>query len=658
MSNPPTFGGAFTGFGNTNANSNTATNTNPSQPTPAPAQTQPSLFGGANLFGAPTHSPFGAAATNPATTAGQQPKPTFGSAFGSVPAASTTTGTGSLFGGAGSSLTTGNTPVGNTTSGNAPSTLFGKPGGLFGSTATATSGTTPATGSFFGSSATGNNAATTNAPAAPAPASAPAAGQNTTPSLFGNVAKPSETATGTSTAPAPMNSIFGNLGKPASTTPSLFQTPASTGAAPTSASTTLAAPSLFGNKDATSQGAGTTTGASAAPATTPLVFGAVAGAKDASKDGKDAAGTTAPAPGTGFSLNLAKAPSNTTPSATTAPGFTLFGANAAKDAKDTAKPSLVAAASTTPAPSGPQAATAATTQDTSKTPAPATGTTTQPSATTTSTTVTSTAPLLPPSLLKGKSLEEIVDQWNSDLDVQSGEFKRLAGEVQEWDRILMENSSQIANLYAAVLQAEKTQQDVEKTLDVIEGEQKNIAEALDGYESVADNILRDQGMRGMDVGPADTERERNYNLATTLNAQLDELAGSLSSMIEEVNNVTATNSSYAMKPSDSSATLSNSQNLGSEDADPLVQIQSILNAHLEVLTWMNGSARELEGKVGNLERKFGNLLPAEERPVSQHPAPLGRLPTRPSLQQQSTVLDGGSVLGGSRYGSAMFGLRR
>lgn len=46
-------------------------------------------------------------------------------------------------------------------------------------------------------------------------------------------------------------------------------------------------------------------------------------------------------------------------------------------------------------------------------------------------------------MLKGKALEDIVDQWAADLEVQAVEFKRLATEVQEWDRILIDNGNQV-----------------------------------------------------------------------------------------------------------------------------------------------------------------------------------------------------------------------
>lgn len=147
-------------------------------------------------------------------------------------------------------------------------------------------------------------------------------------------------------------------------------------------------------------------------------------------------------------------------------------------------------------------------------------------------------------------------------------------------------------------------------------------------------------------------------LATSLNQQLDDLARNLSAMVDEVNSVTATSQhghAAKMKPTDNTTSLATTTATGQgdvtmEDADamdPMSQIQAILNAHLDSLSWINTSVRELEGKVVDLEGKFGGVLPpSEER--QQRPARGGGM-----LQQHSTLLEGsGSTLGGSRYGTS------
>ena len=49
----------------------------------------------------------------------------------------------------------------------------------------------------------------------------------------------------------------------------------------------------------------------------------------------------------------------------------------------------------------------------------------------------------PPSMLRGKTIEEIVNKWSADLETHVKEFKTFAHEVQAWDRSLIENSNNV-----------------------------------------------------------------------------------------------------------------------------------------------------------------------------------------------------------------------
>lgn len=49
----------------------------------------------------------------------------------------------------------------------------------------------------------------------------------------------------------------------------------------------------------------------------------------------------------------------------------------------------------------------------------------------------------PPSVLKGKTIEEIVNRWSTELETHVREFNRFAGEVGVWDRALIENGNNV-----------------------------------------------------------------------------------------------------------------------------------------------------------------------------------------------------------------------
>lgn len=49
----------------------------------------------------------------------------------------------------------------------------------------------------------------------------------------------------------------------------------------------------------------------------------------------------------------------------------------------------------------------------------------------------------PPSMLRGKTIEEIVNRWSTDLETHVKEFNKFAGEVAVWDRALIENGNNV-----------------------------------------------------------------------------------------------------------------------------------------------------------------------------------------------------------------------
>lgn len=58
-------------------------------------------------------------------------------------------------------------------------------------------------------------------------------------------------------------------------------------------------------------------------------------------------------------------------------------------------------------------------------------------------TSTTTAPT--PSMLRGKTLDEIVSGWSNELEERTRDFADVAGDVREWDRVLRENGEQVNN---------------------------------------------------------------------------------------------------------------------------------------------------------------------------------------------------------------------
>ena len=48
-------------------------------------------------------------------------------------------------------------------------------------------------------------------------------------------------------------------------------------------------------------------------------------------------------------------------------------------------------------------------------------------------------------MLRGKSIEEIVNRWSNELETHVKEFKKFASEVSVWDRALIENGNNVSH---------------------------------------------------------------------------------------------------------------------------------------------------------------------------------------------------------------------
>lgn len=445
---------------------------------------------------------------------------------------------------------------------------------LFGNLAGGTTGTEKPGGLGFGSTGIFGTKPTETASAAPAtssnlfgakPAETPAA----TPNLFGG-AKPAETSSTASTLfgskPAETSSAAQSLfgakpGETASATPNLF--------AAKPANTATATTNLFGAKPA--ENTSTATGASA------NLFG------NSNLFGKPAA-----------SLAATPTPGAPTTASTTQSPFPGLGAGLLGSKPGEKKDSLPAA------PTGLNLGTLKPDDKTS--PAVVAKAPSQEGTKLNASSAATSVAVQPPSLLRGKTIEEIVNKWTADLETHVTEFNKFAGEVAAWDRALIENGNNLAALFSHVQAAQRDQDEVDQSLDHIEQQQRDLAATLDTYEKVTQEIFGSQGggLRALDSGPADTERDKNYMLATDLHNHLEDLSSSLTEMIETVNSL--------------------SQTAGPENAtdDPMAQIAQILSSHLESLQWIDGAVRDVETKVSEVERRV--------KESSTSPTPVGQKP--------------------------------
>lgn len=194
-----------------------------------------------------------------------------------------------------------------------------------------------------------------------------------------------------------------------------------------------------------------------------------------------------------------------------------------------------------------------------------------------------------------------------------------------WDDLLRRSGAEIATLAQGLAKVEEGQSKVGQVLDWVEGQQSDLEGLLGGYEQQLEGLRESalaaneasSGARGFGASVnrggtpglrgGELERERMYAQAERLDANLGDLAASLTAIINDVNS--SLGSGHTTTSKDTAAAGSGIPSLpGSNGAaangeeDAVEQIVAILNAHLNSLRWIDGAVKALRGRIGALRR--------------------------------------------------------
>jgi nuclear pore complex protein Nup62 len=155
-------------------------------------------------------------------------------------------------------------------------------------------------------------------------------------------------------------------------------------------------------------------------------------------------------------------------------------------------------------------------------------------------------------------MDEILTRWASDLSNYQKEFQKQAGQISNWDRLLVENTDKISKLHTKTFQAERDAGEVERQLTTVENQQEELEAWLDKYEREVDDMVQKAGLDA-NAGGVDLERERtyvifkfapcrewnvltfnpSYKLAEKLTERLDSTNKDLEDIILEINHVSS-----------------------------------------------------------------------------------------------------------------------
>lgn len=187
------------------------------------------------------------------------------------------------------------------------------------------------------------------------------------------------------------------------------------------------------------------------------------------------------------------------------------------------------------------------------------------------------ADLQAPSEVKGKPVDDIINEWNAELERRSRSFVKHAEALAQWDAAILSNRRALLELEEELRKVVKGQESLEKKLQMLETHQKGIHDALTGMEGEAERLYREE--RPL-LDDDSRERDRLYERAERVGALLSHLGEQLKEAIADVNDSTAAS-------------------LG-DTATPLGKAVRILNNQLQALTQMDARIDELSGRVAEL----------------------------------------------------------
>lgn len=361
-------------------------------------------------------------------------------------------------------------------------------------------------------------------------------------------------------------------------------TPAAAKPASSFSFTTSSAPLFSTSTVTTTTASTTTTGAAIVSASVPA-FGATV------------AGSSAPASG-GFSLSVTPVAAGSSgagsSSASSGPSFAGFGVGSSASTASTASFGTgfqFANKTSTPAVSASTALTFGVSTSTSTAPAVSSSSTSASAAVvasssgTTSTVSTSVAvtPKLP-SEITGKTVEEIIKEWNAELQERTGKFRKQANAIAEWDRRILQNRDVLLRLEIEVAKVVETQSSLERQLELIETHQQEVDKALQSVEEEAERIYKDERGLLLDDEAAST-RDAMYEQSELIERELEQMTEQIKSIIHSLNS----NQGGEVEAPDGMT--------------PLDAVVRILNNQLTSLMWIDEKAEEFSSRIQKLSNQ-------------------------------------------------------
>lgn len=234
-------------------------------------------------------------------------------------------------------------------------------------------------------------------------------------------------------------------------------------------------------------------------------------------------------------------------------------------------------------------------------------------------------------MLKGKSIEEIINRWSTDLESHVREFNKFATEVAVWDRALIENGNNVGlpcpdvprysfdmilSCSSRLCMAMFWLPNESKMISTSRWNTSNNRKGSSPLQlkctrskcRISSVVRVEPYGRWIPALPTPSETKsrffafvkesymadpfsHSYMLATELHNHLDDLSSSLTQLIDSVNAMSIGQGDSKVVSAD----------------DPMTQIAQVLSNHLESLQWIDGASRELDEKVVEVEKRIKDV---------------------------------------------------
>jgi nuclear pore complex protein Nup62 len=171
-----------------------------------------------------------------------------------------------------------------------------------------------------------------------------------------------------------------------------------------------------------------------------------------------------------------------------------------------------------------------------------------------------------------KVLEDYINKWMTDLDVQEKDFLNQATQLNALDKLMIENGEKIIEVSSEATRLNNEQEKLEQELNFIYSTQNDLELSIKKLE---------MGIEQMPLIPqqsSDTSRIEMYKMLIEVDNQIKSTSIDLKDIIKSLNDTNV--------------------NLN----DPVVQISKILNAHVDSLNWIEENSVNLQQQVDKIAK--------------------------------------------------------